>query len=146
MCACDASQAQQAGPQEALALILVMVQVADQPLLLEDIGAGRLEDLLVQRDADVIVEVEARARDNAPFRTALSHVWISDGSGELNQRLAAPGLPGCANKASRRCLTIIRDARLVAAEAVTAAGRRKTIQARRSSTGRNPHAGDSERS
>ncbi len=78
-------------PHEALALILVMVEMADQPLLLERIGAGPLEDLPVKRGADVIAEVEARARDNAPFRTALSHVWISDGNGELNQRLAALG-------------------------------------------------------
>jgi len=44
-----------------------MVEMADQPLLLEDVGAGPLEDLLVKRDADVIAEVEARARDNARF-------------------------------------------------------------------------------
>jgi hypothetical protein len=78
-------------PKEALALILVMVEMADQPLLLKDIRAGPLEDLLVKRGADVIAEVEARARDNAPLRTVLSHVWISDGSGALNQRLVALG-------------------------------------------------------
>jgi hypothetical protein len=78
-------------PKEALALILLMVDLADQLLLLNAIGSGPLEDLLVKRGADVITEVEARARDNTPLRTALSYVWISDGSGALNQRLVALG-------------------------------------------------------
>jgi hypothetical protein len=42
-------------------------------------AAGPLEDLVSQRGAELIGEIEAEARDDARFRWALGCVWLSHG-------------------------------------------------------------------
>jgi hypothetical protein len=42
-------------------------------------AAGALEDLVSQRGAELIDEIEAAARDDARFRWALGCVWLSHG-------------------------------------------------------------------
>jgi hypothetical protein len=77
-------------PHEALSLIFLLVSLADTPELLQDIGAGPLEDLLRRHGAAVIDAVESHAPDNPSLRTALSHVWYREGA-EVGGRLAALG-------------------------------------------------------
>jgi hypothetical protein len=78
-------------PREALALILVLVELAETPRLLEDIGAGPLEDLLHKHGPIVIDDVETHARSNPALVEALSNVWLVEGSSEHGRRLVSLG-------------------------------------------------------
>jgi hypothetical protein len=81
----------ESSPHEALTLILVLVELAETPRLLEDIGAGPLEDLLDKHAAIVIDEIESQVSNNAALRIALSHVWLREGTSEVGRRLVALG-------------------------------------------------------
>jgi hypothetical protein len=78
-------------PNEALDLVLELVNMADSSELLEDVGAGSLEDLLRAHGSTVIHQLEVQAANNAPLRVALSHVWVRDGTTELGKRLVLLG-------------------------------------------------------
>ena len=78
-------------PQEALSLVIVLLELANSPEDLRDIGCGPLEDLLRLHAASVIDTIESTAANNAQLRTALSHVWFSQGEDSLNQRVEALG-------------------------------------------------------
>jgi hypothetical protein len=81
----------EASPEEALSLILVVLERASSPNDLADIGSGPLEDLLRLHAIAVIDKVETLAKSNPAMRTALSHVWFSQGDTKLNERLEALG-------------------------------------------------------
>ena len=78
-------------PQEGLSLIVVLLELANSPDDLRDIGCGPLEDLLRLHAASVIDPIESIAANNAQMRTALSHVWFSQGNDSLKQRIEALG-------------------------------------------------------
>ena len=78
------------GGTQALDLIDALLEAA---LAYEDgagqVGAGPLEHLLHEHGVDLLGEVERRARRDAPFRQALSQVWLEDGvlDAEVQRRL-----------------------------------------------------------
>lgn len=81
----------ESNPQEALSLIVLLLELANSPEDLSDIGCGPLEDLLRLHARAVIDTVESLAKNNGQLRTALSHVWFSQGDAPLMRRLEALG-------------------------------------------------------
>ena len=79
-------------PQEAWLTLLCVIETAEDPEMLETIGAGPLEDLLRSHAEEFIASVELEAASNSKLRIALSHVWVRrKRDHEITQRLVALG-------------------------------------------------------
>ena len=76
-------------PDSAWQLILDIIKKDSSEMILSDVGAGPLEDLLSYHAERFIDRVEAEARTNQAFRTALSGVWQSDIPGAIWARIGA---------------------------------------------------------
>jgi len=86
-------------PKEALEVIASLVQRAGDYELVEDIGAGPLENLIREHGLLLIDDIEARAQADHRFRLAVSHVWIEEADSVIGLRYLAlgckpPGVPG----------------------------------------------------
>ena len=68
-----------------------LLGMADGKELLEDIGAGPLEDFINYYASDFIDELEFAAASNGTFLTALSCVQLRDPNHDLSDRLQALG-------------------------------------------------------
>jgi len=78
-------------PAEAWHLVVRMIDMTNDSELLEDIGAGPLEDLL-QMHADLLYpDVLAQATESSRMRTALSHVWLTDRASPTARKLLELG-------------------------------------------------------
>jgi len=78
-------------PLEAWHLVVRMVAMTNDDELLEDIGAGPLEDLL-QLHADLLYpDVSAQAAASSRMRTALTHVWLTDRASPTAEKLLELG-------------------------------------------------------
>ena len=75
--------------------LVVLAELADRDdQLVSWVGAGPLEDLISHdgHGAAVLDEVERSARQNAAFRAALGHVWLTaEASKAVQSRLAIFG-------------------------------------------------------
>jgi hypothetical protein len=79
-------------PQDAWLTLLCVIDMAEDPEMLETIGAGPLEDLLRSHAEAVIASVELEAVNNSKLRIALGHVWVRrKRDHEITQRLLALG-------------------------------------------------------
>ena len=63
-------------PEQALQLILALIQYAPNVDALGWVGAGPLEDLLGIQGPVVMTQVEEQAMDNLRFRISLGNVWL----------------------------------------------------------------------
>jgi hypothetical protein len=63
---------------EAVELLVLLAEAAPTDAALGYLGAGPVENLLVSRTANVVDEVDAAARRNEKFRTALAAAWYDD--------------------------------------------------------------------
>jgi hypothetical protein len=86
-------------PSAAWLTILALVTKADTPELLEDIGAGPLEDFLKLHGESFIEQLEHEAGTSKNLRDALGHVWLRVDENEAVPRLV--GL-GCQTVALRK--------------------------------------------
>ena len=77
--------------EQAWPILLALLEAADSAELLEDIGAGPLEDFLRDHGAKVIDTVEAEAERNEKLMRALSNVWLSHSKDVTTTRLVALG-------------------------------------------------------
>jgi len=82
-------------PEEAWDMILAILERIESPELLEDLGAGPLEDLMRDHGPEFIDRVESLARENQRFRAAVSvvdgHLSIDSQVLERLRRAAARG-------------------------------------------------------
>jgi hypothetical protein len=67
-----------ADPRTALKFIEHILCQTTDPWILENVGAGPLEDLLVGGDPSIISSIEAFPSRYPHAREALSHVWTKD--------------------------------------------------------------------
>lgn len=75
-------------PEEGWPLILALVEAAPNDLILANVAAGPLEDLIVQHSEQFIDRIEVMARQNAKFRKSLTGVWCEgDIPNEIYQRI-----------------------------------------------------------
>jgi hypothetical protein len=74
-------------PERALALILEILRIEQNPRLLGLLAAGLLEDLLVCQGAVVIDAVEREARGNLAFRQLLTGVYYSSVDDDVAERI-----------------------------------------------------------
>jgi hypothetical protein len=74
-------------PERALALILEILRIEQNPRLLGLLAAGLLEDLLVCKGAVVIDAVEREARGNLAFRQLLTGVYYSSVDDDVAERI-----------------------------------------------------------
>ncbi len=63
-------------PQDAWEVIVALVGAAKSDSLLEAIGAGPLQDLMVLHGEDYISRVEREAAANPRFRRAMAGAWL----------------------------------------------------------------------
>ncbi len=62
-------------PKEAWAIILLILRSAEDDLILSNLAAGPLEDILVRNPEITISWVEEEARGNPRFKELLKGVW-----------------------------------------------------------------------
>ena len=75
---------------EALSTVFRLVELAEDELL-EDIGAGPLEDLIRYHPNLTLEKIEERATSDARLRMTLAHVWFESDDPTMKQRLLALG-------------------------------------------------------
>jgi hypothetical protein len=81
-------------PPEAWRLILELVDKAPDETVLGSVAAGELEEFLVTHASEFIDRIEAEARNNSRFKTALRYVYVWRLSPTLFDRIeAAAGVP-----------------------------------------------------
>ncbi|HCU89491.1 MAG TPA: hypothetical protein DGR97_06100 [Gammaproteobacteria bacterium] len=78
-------------PKSSWLVFTELLSVANGKELLEDIGAGPLEDFINYYASDFIDELESAAASNRAFLTALSFVQLRSPSPDLSDRLEALG-------------------------------------------------------
>jgi len=78
-------------PEDAWVSLLHLVDAADSAELLEDIGAGPLEDFLKTHGSSFVERVEAEAGKNEKFARAMSHVWLRRTQDPTTIRLVSLG-------------------------------------------------------
>lgn len=76
-------------PETAWQLILNIIKRDSSEMVLFDVGAGPLENLLNYHAERFIDRIESEARINEAFRTALSGVWHSDIPNSIWARIGA---------------------------------------------------------
>jgi len=78
-------------PDDAWAVIQLLVERAESDAVLGRIAAGPLEDLLCEHGAALVARVEDRARRDPRFKTCLGGVWLDsrDVSEDVARRLQA---------------------------------------------------------
>lgn len=76
---------------EAWAIVLKLVELADDDELLGDIGANPLEYLIEHHGPLLIDAIEAGAKLKPRLRQALSAVWLSESDSEVARRFTALG-------------------------------------------------------
>ena len=81
----------QKDPKSSWLVLTALLGMADGKELLEDIGAGPLEDFINYYASDFIDELESAAASNGTFLTALSYVQLRDPNHDLSDRLQALG-------------------------------------------------------
>jgi len=75
-------------PEEGWPFILALVEAAPNDLILANVAAGPLEDLIVQYSEQFIGRIEVMARQDTKFRKALTGVWCEgDIPNEIYQRI-----------------------------------------------------------
>lgn len=62
-------------PKRSLDFILSVIMENDSDFILENLGAGPLEDILVYHGNEIIEEVERLAHKNIKFKLALKMTW-----------------------------------------------------------------------
>jgi ribosomal protein L11 methylase PrmA len=65
-------------PNESLKIIIELVKESPNDIILANIAAGPLEDLINNFIVEVIDDIEELARQNPKFRRCLSGVWLND--------------------------------------------------------------------
>ena len=83
----------QESPDEAWAVILLIVKNHPNNFILGNVAAGPLEDLLCFSGESVIARVERHARNDSVFRSVLTGVWQNSMSDELWCRVQAAAYP-----------------------------------------------------
>jgi len=76
-------------PNEAFEYILSIAQTTTDPLVLSNLGAGPLEDLLVYHGAEYIDQVETKARQIPQFTQVVKSVWKNNMSNDVWERISA---------------------------------------------------------
>jgi hypothetical protein len=66
-------------PQKLWRMILRILEIDSSETIVSAVGAGPLEDLMVQHGEALIDKVEARASMSPPFKSAMQSVWLEDG-------------------------------------------------------------------
>jgi hypothetical protein len=74
-------------PDECLEFILDVLSKSQTPITLQNLSAGPLEDLLARNGADVIDQVESRAKADARFAKLLGGVWQNMMSSDIWERV-----------------------------------------------------------
>ena len=66
-------------PEEMVAVLVAIADAAPDDPALEHLGAGPVEDLIVHRGSDVVIDrIEGAASRSENFRKALSCAWFDD--------------------------------------------------------------------
>lgn len=79
---------------KAIGLLVRLADAAPDEQALAYLGAGPIEDLLVDPSPAVVDEIEQAARKNKPFRYALQCAWFDDQvSPAVRNRLRRFGAP-----------------------------------------------------
>jgi hypothetical protein len=78
-------------PEEAWALMLRIIELADNDELIEAVGAGPLEDLISKHGPKLINRVKDESVQNGRLRAALQHVWLSPAENEVLDELLELG-------------------------------------------------------
>jgi hypothetical protein len=74
-------------PLDAWPIIVRLVEMADNDELLEDIGAGPVEELLRKHGPLLLNDVQTLAASDPRFRQVLSHVWLAERDSEVAKSL-----------------------------------------------------------
>lgn len=76
-------------PQTAWDVILTILKIDQSPIIVQNLSAGPLEDLLVYHGEQIIVLVEAEATKNQKFAKLLGGVWKNAIKDEIWNRVQA---------------------------------------------------------
>lgn len=76
-------------PQTAWNIILRILNADQDPIILMNLSAGPLEDLLAKHGKQIINVIEAEAATNKAFRELLSGVWKNSMDDEIWSRVQA---------------------------------------------------------
>jgi hypothetical protein len=63
-------------PQQALDVILKVIEINSSELILSNLGAGPIEDLMCYKGNEVISKIKDEAKGNANFKKALASTWL----------------------------------------------------------------------
>jgi hypothetical protein len=82
-------------PEEMVAVLVAIADAAPDDPALEYLGAGPVEDLIVHRGSDVVIDrIEGAASRSENFRKALSCAWFDDRlPGTISARLRVFSAP-----------------------------------------------------
>ena len=78
-------------PKQAWPLIQVLLRVAKTKELIQDLGAGPLEEFIRAHGEQFIERIEDLAAQSDRFRKALRRVWIRGRDDDLTRRLVTLG-------------------------------------------------------
>jgi hypothetical protein len=76
-------------PAQAWQFILAVLATDQSNIVMENLSAGPLENLLVQHPAETILKVEAESQTNPAFRKLLGGVWKNDMPDDVWKRVQA---------------------------------------------------------
>ena len=77
-------------PADAWATLLALIASAEAEML-ENIGAGPLEDFIGAHGNTYIAQIEREASANPAFRQALGNVWLKPNENDVIERLTTLG-------------------------------------------------------
>ena len=80
-------------PEAAWSVIAKMLERDTSDVILSNVGAGPLEDLLVAHGARFIDRIEKRAESDTTFKKVLGIVWKNAISEDVRQRVRAVAAP-----------------------------------------------------
>jgi hypothetical protein len=81
-------------PEGAWDVIVALAALCDSDELVEDLGAGPLEDFIRHHAPNYVDPLEALAKRSPPFGAALGHVRLPISTDPISTRLFALGVQG----------------------------------------------------